>query len=237
MTAGKEMLDLLDLQAVDSEIDRLSERRQTLPELEQFRSASSKLEELGRVASGQESTVKEITQSINKAQGELELREQKRAQEEQRMYAGGINARDLQNLQSELEMLSTQIASGEDEILAALEERDLRQNELDQTRADVAEVESDYSRLEQSISAEWEKIDKQIGELRDQRQVIAKLISPDLLELYEELRPHKEGVAVGRLADGVCGGCHLSLSLAEQAEVGRSDPPRCLHCRRILVLQ
>jgi predicted nucleic acid-binding Zn-ribbon protein len=44
-------------------------------------------------------------------------------------------------------------------------------------------------------------------------------------------------VAVGRLADGICGGCHLRLSAAEQVEVLRDFPPRCMHCRRILVPQ
>lgn len=237
MTGRKDLLDLLELQAVDSEIDRLKERRQSLPELEQYRSAAGELEKLRRVAAEQEEAVAQITQSVNRAQGELELREQKRASEEQRMYAGGINARDLQNLQSELEMLSHQIASGEDEILSALDEKDAREGELNQTRDQIAGLETEHARLEQTISDEWKRIDTENASLREKREVSVQLIPAGLLELYEEIRPHKEGVAVGRLAEGVCGGCHLTLSLAEQAEAERSDPPRCLHCRRILVPQ
>ena len=47
----------------------------------------------------------------------------------------------------------------------------------------------------------------------------------------------EEGIAVGRFAEGVCGGCHLKLSAAEQAEVRKESPPRCLRCMRILVPQ
>ncbi len=61
------------------------------------------------------------------------------------------------------------------------------------------------------------------------------LIDEALIDLYESLRATKEGVAVGRLADGVCGGCHLALTAAEQLEATRADPPRCIHCRRIIV--
>ena len=61
-------------------------------------------------------------------------------------------------------------------------------------------------------------------------------IPDDLIEVYERLRQTKQGVAIGRLDDGQCGGCHLHLSAAEQLEAAGSDPPRCVHCRRLLVL-
>ena len=55
-------------------------------------------------------------------------------------------------------------------------------------------------------------------------------------EIYDDLRDRKEGRIVGRLADGVCGSCHLRLSAAEVSRVVRDDPPRCIHCRSILVV-
>jgi predicted nucleic acid-binding Zn-ribbon protein len=100
---------------------------------------------------------------------------------------------------------------------------------------ETAQVEKD--RLDAIIKAEWAVIDADIGRAEARKRDLVPLIDPDLLALYEELRPHKEGVAVGRLAEGVCGGCHLRLSAAERVEVLREYPPRCLHCRRILVPQ
>ena len=88
-----------------------------------------------------------------------------------------------------------------------------------------------------AIRDAWKEIDAQIAVKEARKAELVPLVAPDLLALYEELRPGKEGVAVGRLAEGVCGGCHLRLSAAEQAEVLRESPPRCLHCRRILVPQ
>ena len=40
---------------------------------------------------------------------------------------------------------------------------------------------------------------------------------------------------VGALIEGVCGACHLKLSAAEEHEARQEDPPRCVHCRAILV--
>ena len=61
------------------------------------------------------------------------------------------------------------------------------------------------------------------------------LIDEDLVILYEDLRETRDGRAVGALSGGVCGACHLMLSSAEENEARRQDPPRCVHCRAILV--
>ena len=86
------------------------------------------------------------------------------------------------------------------------------------------------------MAAEWKKIDAELARKEGRKAEIIPQIPPDLLEMYDRLRASKQGVAIGRLVDGVCGGCHLALSAAEQLEVAKDEPPRCLHCRRILVL-
>jgi predicted nucleic acid-binding Zn-ribbon protein len=61
-------------------------------------------------------------------------------------------------------------------------------------------------------------------------------VDPELLELYEELRPQKKGIAAVALVDGVCQGCHEQLSSVEIDRLKRTeDTKRCEHCRRILV--
>ena len=57
------------------------------------------------------------------------------------------------------------------------------------------------------------------------------------LELYEDLRPQKKGVAAVALIDGVCQGCHEQLSSVYVDRLKRVEgPKRCEHCRRILVI-
>ena len=58
----------------------------------------------------------------------------------------------------------------------------------------------------------------------------------ELLELYEELRLSKKGVAAVALEDGVCQGCHQKLSAVYLDRLKRSeDIRRCEYCRRILI--
>lgn len=237
MDERQNLADLLDLQGVDSDIDRLLEQRQGLPELERYRQAHQQAEALAGEIEALEQRRHELNLAIDKEEGEMGLKEVKRTTEERRMYAGGLSARDLIHLQEEVEMLGRNIADMEDRILALLEEREQLEAELAVTGERHREVRAEEERLEAVIAAAWKDIDGELARKEERKGAVVSLIPADLLELYEQLRPHKEGVAVGRLAEGVCGGCHLRLSAAEQAQVLKDHPPRCLHCRRILVPQ
>jgi predicted nucleic acid-binding Zn-ribbon protein len=233
----KAFLDLLDLQAVDTQVDQFLHARAALPELEEYRAANARAEELRRTAAEQDAALAETVLQLNKAEGELELTERKRGSEEMRMFAGGLSAKDLGNLQREVEMLGRQIDAAEESILAQLEVRDRQEAALTETTGELTGIESDVARLEAIITARWKEIDAEVAVLQERRRDFTPLIPAELLELYERLRAAKEGVGVARLLEGVCGGCHLSLSPAEQHEVLKEDPPRCLQCRRILVPQ
>lgn len=233
----KAFLDLLDLQAVDTEIDQLLHRRESLPELESYRTAHERRTALQGTADEQSAALAATISALRKAEGELELTEKKRESEEMRMYAGGMSAKDLENLQMEVEMLGRKIETAEEEILELLETRDQQEAALTETQEELATVAEESARLEAAISEQWKDIDGRVGERRSRRSDFLPLIPEDLLELYEDLRPRKEGVGAARLVEGVCGGCHLTLSPAEQHEVLQAHPPRCLQCRRILVPQ
>jgi predicted nucleic acid-binding Zn-ribbon protein len=229
--------DLYDLQVVDLEIDRLLHRRQSLPELEERSRAQEQLSAVDARLEDAEKRRRQAELASDKAQGELDLAEDKMGREERRLYAGGIGARDAENLRREVEMLRRLVSEREDEILALLDTREQAEAEVAGLAAEREAALSEKDRLDALIGEQWRLIDADLARLEEKKRGIVPLIARDLLELYEELRPHKEGVAVGRLSEGVCGGCHLRLSAAEQVEVAREYPPRCMHCRRILVLQ
>lgn len=233
----KAFLDLLDLQAVDTEIDQLLHERQSLPELDEFKLAHERKTRLAAEVAEHERELAETTSALSKSEGELELTEQKKGSEEMRMFAGGLSAKDLENLQQEIEMLGRQIETAEEAILGLLETRDEQESALSQRKQELAEVEAAATALEATISDQWKRIDAEVAERQARRSDFVPLIPEDLYELYEKLRPAKEGVAAARLLEDVCGGCHLSMSPAERNEVLKENPPRCLQCRRILVPQ
>ncbi|MEX0826415.1 MAG: hypothetical protein WD184_06670 [Acidimicrobiia bacterium] len=226
--------DLLDLQAVDSEIDRLLEQRGSLPLLDEYRAANTLSKRLAADIAGRSSHLREVDLAEDKIEGEMRIDEVKLEREERRLYAGGLSARDAGHLRDEVAMLRTRISTREDEALALIDQREGLQAEIDaleERRRGVVETEN---RLEGEIQREWARIDENVIRLREKRSGIVPMIDPELVELYEEIRPSKEGVAAAALVDGVCGACHLRLSAAERSQALKGHPPRCVHCRRIL---
>ena len=228
--------DLLDLQMEDLEIDRLLHRRASLDELATYREAH---EALGSIETSLEDVggrLKDARLVLDRSEGELGIMMSKLNREERRLFAGGISARDAEHLRSEVAMLRRNSSLMEDEILELMESREAAEAEAASLEEEWADCSSDKDTLEAQIGAKWKVMDDEIARHDSRKAEIVPLIPAELLELYERLRPAKEGVAVGRLTDGICGGCHLRLSAAEQSTIAKSSPPRCLHCRRILVL-
>lgn len=232
----KSLADLLDLQAVDLEIDRLLDERQSLPELDQYRATDASLKQLKQQRAAATDRVKELALAIDKTSGELQLTEAKHNAEQNRLYAGGLSARDADYLRQEVEMLGRRMGEMEEQTLELMERKETEDAELERLSGEVASAETEKVRLEGIITTTWKEIDAEIARKEERKGVIAPLIEEDLRDLYDDLRNHKDGVGVARLGEGVCGACHLTLSNAEQLDAKREDPPRCVHCRRILVL-
>ncbi len=231
----KSLADLLDLQRVDLEIARLIDRRGPLPELAEYRATHEELETLRRRLAELEDEAKTTARELDRVGGELELTEQKAATEENRLYAGGLSARDVEYLRREVEMLRGRISQMEDRVLELMEAKERLDAEAEELRGRIAELDEAKARLEETIGAEWRKIDAELAVKEERKSQIVPLVDEDLLALYEELRRRREGAVVGTLDHGVCGVCHLQLSAAEVAEVVRQNPPRCIHCTAILV--
>jgi predicted nucleic acid-binding Zn-ribbon protein len=235
MEPVRSLHDLLDLQNVDSQIDRLIDQRQGLPELDEYRSAHEATAEYGAELAAAKNRLRETGLAIDKTNGELELAQQKASAEEMRLYAGGLSARDADYLRREVEMLKAKAGGMEDEVLALMEVRDVIEADVAQLEEELAAATERKGRLESRIREAWKVIDEELAVKERRKAEIVPLIDEDLVSLYEGLRETRDGRAVGALSGGVCGACHLMLSSAEENEARRQDPPRCVHCRAILV--
>ena len=136
----------------------------------------------------------------------------------------------------EVQQLKDRQGKMEESVLELLDAREGLEARLSEAESTVESTRAVEQELESAIGAAWKEIDLTVGRFEQRKSGIVEGIPEDLLTRYEKLRRTKEGVAVGRLEHGQCGGCHLALSTTEQNEARESDPPLCVHCRRILVM-
>jgi predicted nucleic acid-binding Zn-ribbon protein len=230
------LADLLDLQEVDLQIDRLLHDRQSLPELDEYKTAHQQSASLQAELTAAEAALRETSLELDKTEGELEIMAERLDAEQNRLYAGGLSARDAEYMRREVEMLTRKRSESEDMVLGLMEQREQQEAIVEDLKVRTQDAGAAKAKIEAVIKEAWKGIDAQLGVKEARKEEIASLVAEDLLELYEQLRGTKEGVAIGALTDNMCGGCHLKLTAAEVLDAKASDPPRCIHCRRILAI-
>lgn len=229
------LTDLLDLQEIDLQIDRLLDQRQSLPELEAYKAAHEELAELETERDRAAALLKQAELELDKAEGELQLLEIKLEEHETRLFAGGMSARETEHMRLEVQSLKAQKGSLEEKVLGMLDDIEPVRERVATIEAKIEEVKARKADLESAIKTQWKQIDAELARKEERKEEALVPIGPELLDLYDKLRGIKEGVAVASYDHGVCGGCHMTFSPAEQEEAFESELPRCVHCRRILV--
>ncbi len=229
------LADLLDVQVLDTQIDRLLEQRRTLPELESYKQSHERVTTLEGELQEARGDLRELELALDKAEGELEILEIKLDEHETRLFAGGMSSRETEHMRLEVQSLRGQKDALEERVLGLLENVDPAREAVAglEVRADVESKKR--SELEAAIKEQWKRIDAEIARKEERKAEAIAPIGEELLELYENLRRIKEGVAVAPFDHGVCGGCHMALSPTEQEEAFNDELPRCVHCRRLLV--
>jgi uncharacterized protein len=228
---------LLDIQELDTAIDRLMVRMRALEAGEDAATALAEANEAERMMGELRLRLDELSRDQMRFEHEIDSMSQKAAAEERRLFDGSVaNARELDSITHEVDNLKKRRSDREDELLALMEVRE----ELEaQERAAAERSEALRERVAEVgdvAAAELERLRNDLRERSEARAALAEKVDPEYLELYEELRPQKKGVAAVALIDGVCQGCHEQLSSVYVDRLKRVEgPKRCEHCRRILV--
>jgi predicted nucleic acid-binding Zn-ribbon protein len=229
------LADLLEVQALDLDIDRLLDRRRSLPEIRARDALQETIDELGATRAEAFEELRRLELDLDKSEGELEMLESKLKEHETRLFAGGMSARETEYMRLEVQSLRGQDEALEVRVLQMLEDVDPARGTVKELDSAIEEASVTRDQLDEVIRGEWATIDGELARKEEAKKEAIAPIDPDLLEVYEKLRRLKEGVAIAPFDHGVCGGCHMTLSTSEQEEALREEMPRCVHCRRILV--
>lgn len=233
------MRPLLDLQRIDSTIDRLDARRAQLPEQVELDRLSEELEAARKAGAEKELGFGGVDRDVGKFEAEIQALDQKIQHESSRLYSGEVSSpKELTSIQAELDGLRRRKNHIEDQLLDLMEKRESAEKELAGSKEAISTL---AEKVEQAKAARDDAslhIEQDMTAARTERSSIVPGIPAEALEIYEEIRPKKEGVAVAALERGVCRGCMVAISPVSLDAIRRSDDPliRCENCRRLLVI-
>ena len=232
-------LRLLDLQALDSQVDQLRHQRAHPPEAAEIKELLGKRADIDGRMRDQRIVVDDLAVAQAKADADVEQVKARRKRDQDRMDSGAIaNPKDLERMQHELQTLERRISTLEDEELEVMEQLEEAQSALAELTAALEQIDARLGELTSSRDEKVAALDGEIASVAGGRDELAGGVPGDLLALYEKLRAGKGGVGAAELRARQCGGCRLSLDPAEIGRIrglGEDEVVRCEECQRLLV--
>jgi uncharacterized protein len=230
---------LLDLQELDTALDRLDHRRRSLPELAEIEHAERRLAGFRDALVAAQTEISDIDREQKKAEQDVDQVRARADRDQKRLDSGQVSsARDLENLQSEIVSLQRRQSDLEEIVLEVMERREEAGTRLRDIEADQETSAKVLQELTARRDAAFREIDGEAEVTKTARAAVVADIPGDLLKLYDKLRDQHRGVAVSALLRGQCQGCHLQLNTVELNAMRAAAPEevlRCEECRRILV--
>jgi len=232
-------LTLLDVQAHDLELDRVRHRRNALPEAARVKEIESALRLLADRITAANVEVSDLELEQRKADADVDLVRQRARKDQDLLDSGSLNdAKQLTNLQHELESLGRRQTELEDVELEIMERLEDAQRHRDGLLAEQSQLNEDLSVAVAARDAALADLAAEEQAAAAARQASVAGVTADLLTLYDKLRADNGGIGAAQLHRGRCEGCRIELTpvdIGRIREAAEDEVLRCEECRRILV--
>jgi uncharacterized protein len=232
---------LLELQAHDSAIDRLSYRRGSLPEDARLAELADALGAVDQLTAERDGNLATIQRDQSRLEHEIDMVTTKARNEEARAASGKVTSpKELTAIQEEVASLKRRQGTLEDELLELMEQRETLEAELAELATRREGFAAEQAEVTKARDAALVEIDRELDGERTARDGIVAGVGEQLRTLYDQVRSKLGGVGAAALVGNTCQGCRVSISPVELAAIRKLPPEqvkRCENCRRILVVQ
>ncbi|MCU1671290.1 MAG: hypothetical protein JWP40_4217 [Blastococcus sp.] len=229
---------LLELAAEDVALSQLAHRRRTLPEVAAVEAAAESERTFAADVVRAETEVRDLGREVKRMESDVETVRQRESKDQRLLDSGSVSAKEMTNLQHELESLKRRQADLEDQELELMERLEVAETALATARTGQEKAAGDRARAEQLRDDALADITDDTARHEAARTEIAGGVPEQLLALYERIRTQTGSTGAAMLRARQCQGCRLELYGNELSAVRNADPHevvRCENCGRILV--
>jgi len=233
-----DLVKLLDLQAIDSEMDRLRAgiaRLRDDPEIAVLRARA------GEADRAEETLLERVTKlrrTMAWEEKEADGIRAKIAEMERKMYGGEVaSVKELDQMGKKIEQLREDLSGHEEAGIGAM-------MELEEAEPALAEAEKASDAAAAALAAAEARRDQAVAEfernlaaLEPRRARVAGRIPPSLLARYDRIRKGRAGVGAALLdrKTGLCGACRVKVPVLLAESVRNGFVETCESCGRILI--
>ena len=235
MPVEEKLKTLFQLQAADSEIDKIIQLRGELPaEVAALEDESAKLKE-------RSASISAVMDQMNRniADAKLSISEHESIIEKyQRQLETIQNSREYDSLNKEIE---------NQELLRQIDEKNINDTryELGSQKAELDDLKDRLTVRQEDLKAKKAELETIVEEtakeeavLRERREACAAKIDPRTMSAYERIREsvHNHLAVVGIYNGDSCGGCFNTITPQRRMEIASNRKLIiCEHCGRIII--
>lgn len=228
---------LLELAEVDAELSQIDHQRRHLPELAEIGAAEQALRESRDALVAIQTTASDLDRELKRQEREVESVRGREDKDRALMQSGSVSAKQLTDLEHELQTLQRRQTALEDDLLELMERREAVGVDEQRTAAEVDAGElklADAQQRRDDVLADLEVTQAR----RDaERKSLVPLFPAELLALYDRVRAARS-IGAGLLRARRCGACQLELDRSAISDIkgaAEDEVVTCDNCGAILV--
>ena len=228
---------LLELAELDAELSRIEHRSGHLAEQQRFEQTQAEHREANDRLASLRLALEDLDAQITKFESEIDAVRRREDRDRSMLEAGAISARQLSDLQHELETLQRRQSSLEDSLLEVMERREELQSQQAGELAKIDGLESELAEAQRARDDALATIEQTRHQCVSRRDELTAALDSDLVSLYERQRAHG-GPGAGRLQGRRCGACRIEIDRGELARISAAaddEVLRCPECGAILL--
>jgi uncharacterized protein len=226
-------LGLYRLQQVDGQIDQVQARQKWIQDTLQN---DASLRAATQTSLAAEAKFKDVARLLKQSEAEVEKQRTKTEQTEASLYGGSVrNPKELQDLQKDIVSLKKYLETLEERELEAMLAAETAEQEFQTAKSELEHTQMKVNEQNHDLRIESENLDRDLERLQTERKAVIGDLASSAVEMYDQLRKQRRGVAVAAISDSACAACGTTLTPAQQQNArSTSQLFNCPSCGRIL---
>ncbi|OBI46255.1 hypothetical protein A5707_21750 [Mycobacterium kyorinense] len=227
---------LLELAELDAELSRLTHRAGHLPEQQDYQRIQAEHSAAVDRLAAVRIALEDLDTHVSRFESEIDAVRQ-REDRDRSLLQTVADAKQLSELQHELETLQRRQASLEDSLLEVMERREELQAQQNVESTAVDKLQDDLGNAQQALDRALAEIDETRRQRSSRRDELTAALDPELVALYERQRAGG-GPGAGPLQGRRCGACRIEIDRGELSRIAAAaddDVLRCPECGAILL--
>jgi predicted nucleic acid-binding Zn-ribbon protein len=233
----KQQRSLLELTKLDAELSRLAHRTTHLPQRDAYERVQAEYSLAGDRLATVRIAMEDLDAQVSRFESEIDAVRQREQRDQSMLKSGAVDAKQLTDLQHELDTLVRRQTSLEDSLLEVMEQREELQAQLTAEIAVIEGLQADMASAQEALDVALAEIDDARQQHSSRRDELNSGLDPALSALYERQRSGG-GPGAGLLQGHRCGACRIEIGRGELAQITAApddDVLRCPECGAILL--